>query len=208
MENAYFNSSNLPTDTILPEKKEIQLTKSQIFSIVRALSDFLGNLPYPCVFTLIFLLFLRGASNKRTPDSLSVSIVYNTEKFSLQRGDFMTAYKTQCKNTYLRRMAEFLASQISSFAARYNLPGDLFNQVGLLFNRNEEPLSINERIWCSSLNQKNDECSRLFPRVSALLALEYRLKFQKKSSNIQEKKVNGPARQKGKNKGGKKPKGK
>ena len=74
---------------------------------------------------LIYMLFLKGAANKGVPDSLSTSIVVESKKVTITKGDLMSAYKLACRNSYLHRLAEFLASNISKFAESNGWSGDI-----------------------------------------------------------------------------------
>lgn len=62
------------------------------------------------------MLFLKGAANKGAPDNLAVTYTIEKERITLFKGDLMHAYKLYCRNNYLRRLAEFMATKISQFA--------------------------------------------------------------------------------------------
>jgi hypothetical protein len=203
-------SEKLSTDE-LPQKIETTILPDTAHRIIITLGN---NLQTDLTSTvrLIFLLFLRGgrlSANKGAPDSLNSSLINNENKITLTKGQLLNVYKAaawsypfqgstmqldgRCRpsrqavtgNSHLRRLAEYLATDISNFAAANNIPGESVNRVSALLNRNEEPLSSEERSWCSSFNQKNPDCINRFPRLSTLIAVDYRIKFSnKKPSDI------------------------
>jgi len=176
-------SEKLSTEE-LPQKIETTILPDTAHRIIITLGN---NLQTDLTSTvrLIFLLFLRGAANKGAPDSLNSSLINNENKITLTKGQLLNVYKAFTGNSHLRRLAEYLATDISNFAAANNIPGESVNRVSALLNRNEEPLSSEERSWCSSFNQKNPDCINRFPRLSTLIAVDYRIKFSnKKPSDI------------------------
>jgi hypothetical protein len=210
LQNVINDSAQKLDINTLPPKIDTKITDKQVNGIIRSLAE--ANQIGPLrALHLVYLLFLKGAANKGAPDSLGATIIVQGDKVEMKKGDLMSAYKTHCKNNHLRRLAEYLATPISNFASANNLPGDLFPQVFSLLTRDEEPLSIEERAWCSSFNQKNNDCLTLHPRVASLLSVEYRLKFQKNnkpSGNQNQNKGKGAGKQPAKRKGGSRPKGK
>lgn len=81
-------------------------------------------------------------------------------------------------------MAEFLATQISEYAAENCPDGDLASHIdGLIVGDGTNGLTIEERAWCSSFNQRNVDCIKRFPRVHQLLSQQIQKKQQKSNSS-------------------------
>jgi hypothetical protein len=127
---------------------------------------------------LIYALFLKGAANKGAHENLEATLRYNNENISLSKRELLSAYKFVSGNPHLRRLAEFLATEISEYGAAHKEPGDLFNKTQLLLKPEDSPLNIEERAWCSSFNRHNPDCADRYPRVSRLLTEEYNRKFK------------------------------
>jgi hypothetical protein len=73
---------------------------------------------YKTTLQLTYLIFLKGAANKGAPESLSATtITHNGTSITLKKEYLLTAYKTQCRNTHLRRLADRprLATHISEW---------------------------------------------------------------------------------------------
>lgn len=197
----------------LPPKIDTRITAKQVIEIIKVLSiSFtIDRKDYSLIFSLIYLLFLKGAANRNSSGSLSASLVIDGEEVRMTKDDLLSAYQSITRNIYLRRLAEFLASNISKFAEANGYSGDIFPKVNALLNRNEPPLTPAERAWCSSFNQKNEDCYRMFPRVATLLAMEYRYKFLPNPIRInqgKEEKKSIPRKKGKKNQNPKKDKGK
>lgn len=176
IKESYENSTLKIEPSYLPQKIDTKVTEGQMINIVSSISNSLGT-THTISLHLIYMLFLRGASNKGAPDSLAATYVVEGERITLFKGDLMHAYKLYCRNNYLRRLAEYMATKISQFAEANNLNGDIYPRISSLMDPNEQPLSAGERAWCSSFNQKNPDCIETHPRVATMLNVEYRLKF-------------------------------
>jgi len=151
---------------------------------------------------LIFMLFLRGAASQNTPDSINVSITTKEAIISTSKRDLLVTYQRVTGTVYIRRLAEYFATDISRFAERYNKDGDLAVQITLSIPLDQPPLTRAERAWCSSFNQRNPVCQQLFPRVSQLLVADYKRKFFKKDNQNSNpttttKKIHKPSPKKG-----------
>ena len=150
---------------IIEKKVESPVTPSQATKRFTNLSNSLG-VPIRGILILIYQLFLKGAANKGAPGSLSSTINSpNGENMTMLKEMLLYKYKMFCKNAHLRRLAELLASDISSFAFSKKLQGDLTPKIAALIRPGEEPLSLEERAWSSSFNQKNPDCITLHSRV-------------------------------------------
>lgn len=197
------------SNVIIP--KSTQISEEIVGKIIATFSDAFG-LSYITGTIAIYLLFLNGAANKGAPESLTVtvkdSVGINTvcDKFTL-----IYAYRLHTKNIYLRRLAETLSTQISKFAEHYSFEGDLCKQINnRLKSKNETPLSIKEKSWCSSFNQNNRfmEQDQDLKRVNSLLASDLTIKFESKApkpKSVTKPKKNKPSPKKPGQ--GKKPKG-
>lgn len=184
-------SQDIQTNLVTGTVKETKITKQTVVRIIDMIAYNTG-LQHKYVLQLVFILFLKGAANFGAPLKLTAELETPEGKISLQKKELMYAYETVTKNPYLRRMAEFLATNISHFAEKNKINGDLFNKINLLITTKDEPLTQQERAWCSSFNQKNPDCLEKHQRVYTLLSVEYNLKFGK--SNI--KRNNPPRAQK------------
>jgi len=167
------------------EEKSI-INAETTFKILRNFS-FNISCGYNVGTTLTFLLFLKGAASKNTPNSLMVSITTREATITATKGELLTSYFTVTKTEYLRRLAEYLATDISKFAEKYNKDGDLASQITLSLPSEEQPLTASERAWCSSFNQRNATCRELFPRVAKLLTANYNKKFAINRTTVDKK---------------------
>ena len=185
---------------IIEKKVESPVTASQANKRFSLLSNSLG-VHVKGILILTYQLFLKGAANKGAPGSLSATISSpNGEKITMLKEMLLHDYKMVCKNAHLRRLAEFLATDISIFAFSNKLQGDLAPKRSALIRPGEEPLSLEERAWCSSFNQKNPDCIISHIRVHTLLQLEYRMKFQGDKGNKKKTPSKPAQRKKQKNK--------
>lgn len=128
--------------------------------------------------TAFFLLVLGGAANKGCPDSLSITLRTDKGARAISKGELLTVIQKVFQNKYIRRLAEYLAPPISEFAEKYRLGGDLASQLVNKINLSvDEPLSIVEKAWISSFNQKNPDCIDRVPRLAKILNKDYYDKF-------------------------------
>lgn len=88
-------------------------------------------------------------------------------------------------------MAEVLATPISEYAFANDLNGDLAIHLSGILITGEDPLSIEERAWASSFNQKNRDCIIRHSKLHLLLNRDFVFKFKRpgKGGNS-----SGPAR--------------
>jgi hypothetical protein len=127
---------------------------------------------------LTYMIFLKGGANKGAPTSLSATIIHENKEYTLTKKEILICYKSKIGDSYIRRLAECLATLISEFAERRNLQGDLARQISREL-KIEEQLTPNEKAWCSSFNQNNPECQKRYPRLYDILIKDYEKKFKK-----------------------------
>lgn len=182
------------------------LTEDQIDSIITKLSVSKG-VPRESIKNAIFMLLLRGAGSSGAPENLKVQINYsvidNENKklegsFTLTKGELLNIYNNQTKNKYLRRLAETLANEISSFAEQNNLNGDLANQLNTYrLSEGLDPLTAKQKAWASSFNQNNPslETNQELLEVAKLLARDFMIKFKSNKTPNKKEKKSSPKRQ-------------
>lgn len=182
----------------LPEKIDTGITTQQFNRIIARIVFSLSLTTVKQAIILVSLLFLKGAANAGAPKSLSSTLYLSpNEKVSLSKEDLMQAYKMECRNNHIRRLAEYMATTISLFAQNNNLNGDIVGRITALIGPGDTPLSPGEKAWCNSFNQKNPKCMEVHPRVATLLSVEYHKKFTKSERGPQVPKIKGPPRKKG-----------
>lgn len=144
----------------------------------------------------VFLLFLSGAANRGTPESLGMTVLdLNGNEVKVVKGDIMFFYRTATGNQHLRRLAESVADEISTFAETHNLSGDLANQINrqiIASASDENPtekLNRKEKAWCWSFNQDNPklETDPNLKRLGILLAKDLENKFSSKKKQASTK---------------------
>jgi len=162
------------------EKDNERITEQQAIQIVKHLGACDELTPQESL-AAIYRLFLKGAANKGTPNSLSVTI---TTKDGLDKRiskqDLLMSYKKVTGNLFLRRMAEFLATHISEYAEKHQLDGDLVSSISSILKEDEEPLNMVERAWASSFNQNNKKLMEKSNRLEKLLSRDKNIRFPKK----------------------------
>jgi hypothetical protein len=97
----------------------------------------------------------------------------------LTKYDLMVASQSVTKNRFIRRFAKGMAKEISQFAEKNKLNGDLAIKLNNdLVASGEPPLSVKEKAWASSFCQiipdLEDWCGQ---RIPTLLAKDYRTRF-------------------------------
>lgn len=111
---------------------------------------------YPDLETIekaIFLIFLRGVSNRTVPDSFEVEI----SGFTLTKRDLALAYQAVTNDTVLRRLGESIVEKISEFCIATKREGKLAKQIkARLKLENKQPLNLEERCYCYSFLGKMD----------------------------------------------------
>ncbi len=97
----------------IPKKETI--SEQTILAIIQSIADAFA-IPTGTALEAVFYLFLKGAANKGTPNSLTVKVHNEGTEVEISKEDLLYFYKIQTKNTYVRRLAESLASakQINS----------------------------------------------------------------------------------------------
>jgi len=135
------------------------------------------------------LLSLKGATNANAPEKMTTTFK-NSQGISttITKGDLIYACQNSLGHKFLRKIAEKYATQISKFATKNRLDGDLairLNNIAKL--EDMHPLDTTERAWANSFNQGNKECDSEFPRVSKLLAMDYKMRFEKNKNNKSKK---------------------
>lgn len=174
-------------DVVMPKKSK--LDKKVFLNITKNIAETHG-LAQRTACKAIFLLFLAGAANRGTPNSLSVIVkdITGTDA-TINKGDLLYFYNRETQNNYLRRLAESVADEISRFAEFHGISGDLANQIDRtiktsITEEGKTPVKLNskERAWCSSFNQDNPtlENDKTLNRVSILLAQDLERKFNQK----------------------------
>ena len=73
----------------------------------------------------IILLFVNGAANQSTPNSITVAVKCKTTNTTTSKNDLKYAYSLVTKNDYLRRLAEALGPVIAEYCFRNGLKGVL-----------------------------------------------------------------------------------
>jgi len=157
---------------------------SQILEIIEIMSAALG-LPSAATYIAIKLLFLKGAASAASPESLSVEIITDKTGTTIPvfKRDLVYSYKKVTNNTYIRKLAEALATPISTFAESRGLDGEIAQQINKkLIARGDPPLNKRQKAWCSSFNQQNElmEKDEELKIVLSLLVQDYHEKFRRK----------------------------
>lgn len=158
-----------------------EITEDQVNAIVNAIAVS-KNLTRQMAEQGIYTLFLKGAAATKAPDTLAVTMEVDdygndiSAKFTLSKGELMHAYKMHAGNSYLRRLAEALRDNISTFAEKAGLNGDLGAQLNIeSLKENREPLTARQKAWASSFNQGNPllEATPELLTVAILLAQDF-----------------------------------
>lgn len=160
------------TDQIIFKKEMI--SDEQVITIVQGIAT-KYEMTEETAFHCICMLFLKGAGNKNTPNTISVSGKNkNGEIKDVTKEDLFYHDRSELKNNYLRRLSEKLNTEISTFAETHTLDGELARQVNAYLRKTgENSLTTKERAWCSSFNIENYEIdkfsSRLIPIMTSIL---------------------------------------
>lgn len=190
LDNILNDALNRPLEVVSPSFKQNAITDLQVQQILDIIVARYPTLTKSSALIAIILLFLKGASSNNTPENLGVEI----DGITVTKRDIKNALQSIINNQYLRRLAETIAVQIGKFAERNQLDGELAGRLSkmvsednMLNNKNQPPLTINERAWSSSFSQAIKNLSEYTtPRVVNLLALDYSQRFgknRKKSYN-------------------------
>lgn len=190
------NLENLIESTIKSDIKKVSPSQTSenllpdkvVIDIVETLSDTFGIKNNTVTMSAIFLLFLKGAANVGTPNTVEVEVVDDDgTKTSIQKYDLLYAYQRITNNKYLRRLAETLATPIGKYAEANRLSGDLAEKINTkvlskkaVEGEAQEPiLSAKERAWCSSFGQNVPDLEKTSERLPRLLAEDYLSRFNK-----------------------------
>ncbi len=170
------------------------LEREQIESVLARLAH--RNYLKPITaFCAIALLFLKGAASKTAPDKMFVEVrAIDGSVSKVTKGDLMhmQVYYEVTQNRFIRRLAESLAVQISNFAERHNMKGDLAMNLEIEeISEGREPLTAKEQAWANSFCQHVQNLETLSsPRLRQLLNKDYQLRFERRKN----KKVNKESR--------------
>jgi hypothetical protein len=183
------------------------ITKQQCKEIIEDISKTHG-LTNEKAFAAIALLFLKGAANKAAPLDMSVDIITEENNTtSVCKVDLVRSTQKVVKNGFIRRVAEALAAEISYYAEKHYLNGDLAIKLDTLLRADEKPsLTRKEKAWANSFAQNLPGLERFAgPRIPYLLALDYNNRFSKQRNQSKKgKSKSEPARPKGPGQGKKK----
>lgn len=136
--------------------------------------------------TAVYDLFLRGAANKNAPVTLVTTVEFEGVAAQIYKRDLVYIYELVTQNPHVRRLGETLGSEISIFAERRGLSGDLAKQINSRrLAKNLDPLSPRQKAWCSCFNQNNEVLSSdpELKLVAQELALDFQFKFERKKFN-------------------------
>lgn len=132
-----------------------QLPSFQVLKIIDKIAEMYG-ISFAASNVAISLLFLKGASNSSTPNTISVTITYGGKPVTVVKRDLDYHYEFVTKNKHVRRLAETMRNGISQFAEATRLNGDLAQQINnRLLANGQEGLTMKQRAWTSSFNQFN-----------------------------------------------------
>jgi hypothetical protein len=182
------NKSDL--DQLAINVDENKLTQEECQGIIEILSR-THALTKEEAFTATCLLILKGAANEGAPRTMKVQIKASNQIVEVTKNDLIYAVSVVCKNFYIRRLAETLCVEISQFAEKHGLNGDLAITLNnTLMAKGFPPLTSKERAWASSFNQNLVSLVDVVgPRVPTLLAEDYQRRFQKNGNKQKSKKT-------------------
>jgi hypothetical protein len=189
LDKLFEDAKSLDLRVLSPDNNQ-ELDSKTVSRIILAISDSYG-IPQTVAYIGIILLFLKGAANAKTPDSLSVKVTHEGTDTEIQKYALFYNYKMICKNNFLRRLAESLKNKISQYAEANSLDGDLASQINKrLLAEGKDPMTLKQKAWCSSFNQNNPimEKDPNLLVVSQLLAKDFNFKFKSKRQGETKKK--------------------
>lgn len=170
------------------QMSENQLSDEIVTNIVETLSDSFGIKNNVITMSAIFLLFLKGAANAGTPNTIEIEVIDDDgKKVSITKNDLLYAYNRHTNNKFLRRLAETLAPAIGKYAESNQLSGDIAEKINtkILSKKPKEGevyepiLSSKERAWCNSFGQNIPDLAEISSRLPRLLAEDYLSRFSK-----------------------------
>jgi hypothetical protein len=191
--NIVDNANKLPVVQISPGLKKELISEEEVIAFIQNLGR-THNLTDGESFVAIALLFLKGAGNSSAPKSMSVDITVqgSPHPINITKYDIEYSCHNVTGNWYLRRFAEAMSKEISEYAARNNLNGDLAIRLNnLAISKGGPPLNTLELAWASSFCQNRVDLSSLASeRLATLLAEDFQKRFgnkKKKESLAKEK---------------------
>jgi hypothetical protein len=103
---------------------------------------------------------------------------------SIVKYDVMMACQQVCKHKFLRRIAEYLAADISAFAEKHNLNDDLAIKLNNgLVAEGKPPLTTKEKAWANSFCQNYPNLEKFSGnRLPLLLAQDFQKRFYDKKA--------------------------
>lgn len=160
-----------------------QLSATEVSDVISKIAADMQVAPQLAL-VAVYLLILKGAANVKAPNSMQVEVLNEKkEPVSLSKLDLMAAYRRVTGNSFLRRLAESLATEISQYAEANGLRGELATRINnkLLVTR-QVPLNVKEMAWASSFCQSLYNLALLSSdRLPGLLAEDYTQRFTEKS---------------------------
>nr|YP_010500116.1 hypothetical protein ODF01_pgp013 [Gormaniella terricola]UWV18293.1 hypothetical protein [Gormaniella terricola] len=147
------------------------LTQRQLTSLVLLLEQ-KKKLSTEAAFVAIYLLFLGGIIDSNCPENFSVRVPIERNSNSttlVTKSVLKYCFKKVTKSDNLEQLGNYLATEISQFAEKYRLDGDLYEKFERELSNFKEPLSLQEKAWLSSFNIQNEICEKKHPRVFKLI---------------------------------------
>lgn len=176
-------ANSIPIAKVSPQeiRKEWH-NNAEVNSLITQFGDQMG-LDKNTAFIAIALLFLKGAANKGTPNTMSIMVHTSETQTEVTKADLVYLYKKIHKNMHIRRLAESMAELISKYAEAQGLAGDLAKKINITLLRKKEPtLTRKEAAWCSSFCQSNPKVEGVSERLAGLLSEDYLSRFQPQPS--------------------------
>ncbi len=188
--NIVENANKLPVAQISPGTKKELISEDQIVAFIRNLANTHG-ISDAEAFVAISLLFLKGACNSSAPRQMSVDIIVSDSPnpINITKYDIEYSCHQVTGNTYLRRFAEAMSKEISLYAQKEKLTGDLAIRLNnLAISKGGAPLSSVELAWASSFCQNRVDLSQLAgERIATLLAEDFQKRFGNKKAKKESK---------------------
>lgn len=184
---------NIKLPDMVSNLKPELVTATQVDQFLKIISDSHGITP-PVALLGVTLLFLKGACNNSAPNNMGIDLTVEKEIITLTKYDLQYACQTATGNKFLRRIAQFLAKKICTFAEKNSLSGDLavkLNNAAIAKENSAGPLNQKEKAWACSFVQEVDDLSTLAsPRLVSLLAEDYNKNLANRKPKKTQKKAN------------------
>jgi hypothetical protein len=179
LQNIASAANTIPIKDVAPNLVKEAVTKEQCEQFLIKLGESHG-LSTPLAFIAFALLCLKGACNKSSPKEMQVDIhtgegsPINITKYDLEHICFQLT-----GNFFLRRFAQAMAPEISAYAEKHNLNGDLAIRINNLALANGgPPLNSREKSWANSFCQSVSDLSDYAgERLPSLLAEDFQKRF-------------------------------